>query len=31
LLQFPAKGAVEYAKELGYAIPVLLRLDHGDS
>ena len=31
LLQHLAKGAVEYAKELGYAIPVVLHLDHGDS
>ena len=31
LLQFLAKGAVEYAKELGYAIPIVLHLDHGDS
>jgi fructose-bisphosphate aldolase class II len=26
-----AKGAVEYAKELGYEIPIVLHLDHGDS
>jgi fructose-bisphosphate aldolase class II len=26
-----AQGAVEYAKELGYAIPVVLHLDHGDT
>jgi fructose-bisphosphate aldolase class II len=26
-----AQGAVEYAKELGYAIPIVLHLDHGDS
>jgi fructose-bisphosphate aldolase class II len=31
LLQFLAKGAVEYAKELGCAIPIVLHLDHGDS
>ncbi|OFY61458.1 MAG: fructose-1,6-bisphosphate aldolase, class II [Bacteroidetes bacterium RBG_13_42_15] len=31
LLQFLAKGAVEYAKELGYQIPIVLHLDHGDS
>src|SRR5512145_2418715 len=31
LLQYLAKGAVEYAKELGYAIPIVLHLDHGDS
>ena len=26
-----AQGAVEYAKELGYNIPIVLHLDHGDS
>jgi fructose-bisphosphate aldolase class II len=26
-----AQGAVEYAKELGYAIPIVLHLDHGDT
>ena len=26
-----AKGAVEYVKELGYAIPIVLHLDHGDT
>lgn len=31
LLRFMAQGAVEYAKELGYAIPIVLHLDHGDS
>jgi fructose-bisphosphate aldolase class II len=31
LLQYLVKGAVEYAKELGYAIPIVLHLDHGDS
>jgi len=31
LLQYLAKGAVEYAKELGCAIPIVLHLDHGDS
>lgn len=31
LLQYLAKGAVEYAKELGHAIPIVLHLDHGDS
>src|SRR5512137_2124168 len=31
LLQYLAKGAVEYAKELGTAIPIVLHLDHGDS
>jgi fructose-bisphosphate aldolase class II len=31
MLQYMAKGAVEYSKELGYAIPIVLHLDHGDS
>lgn len=31
LLRYLAKGAVEYAKELGYAIPIVLHLDHGDT
>ncbi len=31
LLKHLAKGAVEYANELGYAIPIVLHLDHGDS
>ncbi len=31
LLRNLAKGAVEYAKELGYSIPIVLHLDHGDS
>ena len=31
LLKHLAKGAVEYAKELGYAIPIVLHLDHGDT
>lgn len=31
LLQYLAKGAVEYAKEMGQAIPIVLHLDHGDS
>jgi fructose-bisphosphate aldolase class II len=31
LLRNMAKGAVEYAKELGYAIPIVLHLDHGDT
>jgi len=31
LLRYMAKGAVEYAKELGYAIPIVLHLDHGAS
>jgi len=31
LLRNMAKGAVEYAKELGYDIPIALHLDHGDT
>jgi fructose-bisphosphate aldolase class II len=31
LLRYLAQGAVEYAKELGYAIPIVLHLDHGDT
>src|ERR1039457_4012184 len=31
LLRFMAQGAVEYAKELGCQIPVVLHLDHGDT
>jgi len=31
LLRYMAQGAVEYAKELGYEIPIALHLDHGDS
>ena len=31
LLQYMAKGAVEVAREMGYAIPIALHLDHGDS
>ena len=31
LLRYMAQGAVEYAKELGYAIPIVLHLDHGNS
>lgn len=31
LLRYMAQGAVEYAKELGKNIPVVLHLDHGDS
>jgi fructose-bisphosphate aldolase class II len=31
LLQYLAQGAVQYAKELGCAIPIVLHLDHGDS
>jgi fructose-bisphosphate aldolase class II len=31
LLRYMAKGATEYAKELGMNIPIALHLDHGDS
>lgn len=31
MLRFLAQGAVEYAKELGCNIPIVLHLDHGDS
>ncbi|HOJ98281.1 MAG TPA: class II fructose-1,6-bisphosphate aldolase [Termitinemataceae bacterium] len=31
LLRHMARGAVEYAHELGYDIPIVLHLDHGDS
>lgn len=31
LLRNMAKGATEYAAELGYKIPIVLHLDHGDS
>ncbi len=31
LLRYMAQGAVEYAKELGQNIPVVLHLDHGDT
>jgi fructose-bisphosphate aldolase class II len=31
LLRHMAHGAVEYAHELGYDIPIVLHLDHGDS
>ncbi len=31
LLRYMAKGAVEYAKELGCGIPIVLHLDHGDT
>lgn len=31
LLRYMAQGAVEYAKELGKNIPIVLHLDHGDS
>ena len=31
LLRYMAEGAVAYANELGYNIPIVLHLDHGDS
>ena len=31
ILRYMAQGGVEYAKELGCAIPIVLHLDHGDS
>ena len=31
LLRYMAEGAVQYAKELGYPIPIVLHLDHGDT
>ncbi|TAL38886.1 MAG: class II fructose-1,6-bisphosphate aldolase [Spirochaetes bacterium] len=31
LLRNMARGAVEYARELGYPIPIVLHLDHGDT
>ncbi len=31
LLRYMAQGAVEYAKELGGNIPIVLHLDHGDT
>jgi len=31
MLRYMAQGAVEFAKELGYAIPIVLHLDHGDT
>ncbi len=31
LLRYMAEGAVAYAKELGYEIPIVLHLDHGDT
>jgi fructose-bisphosphate aldolase class II len=31
LLRYMAQGAVEYAKELGHPIPIVLHLDHGDT
>ena len=31
LLKHLAKGAVDYAQELGFAVPIVLHLDHGDT
>ncbi|MDR3329113.1 MAG: class II fructose-1,6-bisphosphate aldolase [Prevotellaceae bacterium] len=31
LLRYMAQGAVEYAKELGANVPIVLHLDHGDT
>ena len=31
LLRNMARGAVEYVKELGYEVPIVLHLDHGDT
>ena len=31
ILRYMAEGAVKYAEELGYKIPIVLHLDHGDS
>ena len=31
LLRYMAQGAVAYAKELGFSVPIVLHLDHGDS
>lgn len=31
ILRYMAQGAVEYAKELGVNIPIVLHLDHGDT
>jgi fructose-bisphosphate aldolase class II len=31
LLKHLAKGAVDYARELGYPVPIVLHLDHGDT
>ncbi len=31
LLRNMARGAVEYSKDLGYPIPIVLHLDHGDT
>jgi fructose-bisphosphate aldolase class II len=31
LLRYLAQGAVEYSKELGFEVPIVLHLDHGNS
>jgi fructose-bisphosphate aldolase class II len=31
LLRYMAQGAVEYAKELGFNVPIVLHLDHGNT
>ena len=31
ILRYMAQGGVEYAKELGCPIPIVLHLDHGDT
>ncbi|PKL39809.1 MAG: fructose-1,6-bisphosphate aldolase, class II [Spirochaetae bacterium HGW-Spirochaetae-1] len=31
MLRYMAEGAVQFAKELGYQIPIVLHLDHGDT
>jgi fructose-bisphosphate aldolase class II len=31
LLKYLAQGAVDYVKELGFAVPIVLHLDHGDT
>jgi len=31
LLRYMAQGACEYSKELGFNVPIVLHLDHGDS
>ncbi len=31
LLRYMAQGAVEYGKELGFNVPIVLHLDHGDT
>jgi fructose-bisphosphate aldolase class II len=31
ILRYMAEGAVQYARELGYPLPIVLHLDHGDT